>query len=50
MRGHRLGCNIYIYKPVDYEKFANATRQLGLFCLTVQIPKIGGNGEIERND
>ncbi len=42
---HRLGCNIYISKPVDYEKFANAIRQLGLFLLTAQIPKIGGNGE-----
>ena len=34
-----LGCNIYITKPVDYEKFANAIKQLGLFMYVMQIPE-----------
>jgi CheY-like chemotaxis protein len=38
-RCYDLGCNIFITKPVDYEHFANAVRQLGLFFLVVQIPE-----------
>lgn len=34
-----LGCNVYIIKPVDYEHFANAIQQLGLFLAVVQIPE-----------
>ena len=30
-RCYELGCNVYITKPVNYENFANAIRQLGLF-------------------
>jgi CheY-like chemotaxis protein len=26
-----LGCNVYIQKPVDYDKFADAIQRLGLF-------------------
>ena len=33
-----LGCNIYVTKPVNYENFANAIRQLGLFFSVIQIP------------
>ncbi len=33
-----LGANFYITKPVSYEGFANAIRQLGLFFTVVQIP------------
>lgn len=39
---HRLGCSSYIIKPVDYENFANAIRQLGLFLTVVTIPPIDG--------
>ncbi len=38
-RCYDLGCNIYITKPVDYERFANAIQQLGLFLAVVQIPE-----------
>jgi CheY-like chemotaxis protein len=41
-RCHELGCNNYIVKPVDYEKFADAIRQLGLFISLVQVPEIDG--------
>lgn len=33
-----LGCNVYITKPVDYEAFAAAIRQLGLFLSVIQVP------------
>jgi hypothetical protein len=33
-----LGCNVYITKPVNYENFANAIRQLGLFLSVIQVP------------
>lgn len=41
-RCHQLGCSNYIVKPVDYEKFADAIRKLGLFISLVQVPKLGG--------
>jgi CheY-like chemotaxis protein len=31
-RCYDLGCNVYVTKPVNYENFAEAIRQLGLFC------------------
>jgi CheY-like chemotaxis protein len=41
-RCHYLGCNTYITKPVDYDRFVEAIRQLGLFLLVVEVPKIDG--------
>ena len=38
-RCYALGCNVYITKPVNYDNFANAIRQLGLFLLVMQIPE-----------
>lgn len=40
-RCYELGANVYITKPVDYEGFANAIRQLGLFFSVMQIPEVG---------
>ncbi|MFC5066577.1 response regulator [Flaviflagellibacter deserti] len=37
-RCYDLGCNVYITKPVDYETFAQAIRQLGLFLSVIQVP------------
>ena len=37
-RCYALGCNVYITKPVNYESFANAIRQLGLFFSVIQVP------------
>lgn len=37
-RCYDLGANVYITKPVDYEAFANAIRQLGLFFSVMQVP------------
>ncbi|HYE43432.1 MAG TPA: response regulator [Caulobacteraceae bacterium] len=39
-RCYDLGCNVYITKPVDYENFAGAIRQLGLFLSVMQAPEL----------
>lgn len=39
-RCYDLGANVYITKPVDYESFAGAIRQLGLFLSVMQAPEI----------
>ncbi len=38
-RCYDLGCNVYITKPVEYEGFASAIRQLGLFLTVMQVPE-----------
>ena len=35
---YEMGCNVYITKPVNYESFATAIRQLGLFFSVIQVP------------
>lgn len=39
-RCHRLGCSVYIQKPVDYDKFAEAIRRLGLFVTLLLVPPV----------
>ena len=39
-RCHTLGCSHYITKPVDYDMFVKAIRQLGLFLLVIEVPTI----------
>ncbi len=39
---HDLGCSNYITKPVDYQGFVEAIRQLGLFLSVVQVPAVDG--------
>lgn len=41
-RCHALGCSNYIVKPVDYEKFSEAIKQLGLFVSLIQVPALKG--------
>ena len=38
-RCYDLGCNVYITKPVNYESFAEAIKQLGLFLSVIQVPE-----------
>ena len=38
-RCYDLGCNVYITKPVNYQDFAAAIRQLGLFLNVMQMPE-----------
>ena len=35
IRGYRLGANSYIRKPVDFDQFVEAVRQLGLYWLVL---------------
>jgi CheY-like chemotaxis protein len=37
-RCYDLGCSVYITKPVEYDRFVEAIRQLGLFLQVVQVP------------
>ena len=39
-RCYDLGANVYITKPVNYENFADAIRQLGLFLSVIQVPDL----------
>lgn len=39
-RCYELGCSVYIQKPVDYERFAEAIRRLGLFVTLVLLPEV----------
>jgi CheY-like chemotaxis protein len=41
-RCYDLGANVYITKPVNYENFADAIRQLGLFLSVIQVPDLEG--------
>ena len=38
-RCYELGCNVYVTKPVEYDQFCEAIRQLGLFLAVVKIPE-----------
>ncbi|MGB0087672.1 MAG: response regulator [Rhodomicrobiaceae bacterium] len=38
-RCYELGCSVYVTKPVEYEQFANAIRQLGLFFQVIEVPE-----------
>jgi CheY-like chemotaxis protein len=38
LNGYSLGCNSYVRKPVDFERFSEAVRQLGLYWLLLNEP------------
>ncbi len=38
-RCYDLGANVYITKPVDYDQFSHAIRQLGLFLSVIKVPE-----------
>ncbi|PPQ38506.1 Response regulator receiver domain-containing protein [Rhodoblastus acidophilus] len=37
---YERGANVYITKPLNYDNFANAIRQLGLFLSVIQVPDL----------
>jgi two-component system response regulator len=38
IQGYRLGANAYVQKPIDFNEFAEAIKQLGLFWLILNKP------------
>ncbi|AWM39443.1 Response regulator rcp1 [Gemmata obscuriglobus] len=38
-RCYELGCSCYVTKPVEYDRFVEAVRRLGLFLAIVQVPR-----------
>lgn len=38
-RCYELGCNVYVTKPVEYDKFSAAIQSLGLFLTIVKVPE-----------
>jgi CheY-like chemotaxis protein len=38
-RCYKLGCSVYITRPVDYQAFVDAINRLGLFLQVVRIPE-----------
>ncbi|HTV92403.1 MAG TPA: response regulator [Verrucomicrobiae bacterium] len=46
IEGYRLGVNSYVRKPVDFNEFVEAVRQVGLYWLVLNEPppSAGGGG------
>jgi two-component system response regulator len=46
VQGYRLGVNSYVRKPVDFNEFVEAVRQVGLYWLVLNEPPptAGGGG------
>jgi len=45
LEGYSSGCNSYMRKPVDFNEFAEAVRQLGLYWLVLNVgPPPTGRG------
>ncbi len=37
-RCYEFGCSVYITKPVEYDRFVEAVKRLGLFLQIVTVP------------
>ncbi len=37
---YELGCNCYVTKPIEFDHFTAALKQLGLFLLIMQVPTV----------
>jgi CheY-like chemotaxis protein len=44
LKGYEIGANSYVRKPVEFNQFANAVQQLGLYWLILNEPVPTKNG------
>jgi two-component system, response regulator len=44
IQGYKLGANSYVRKPIDFNQFMEAIRQLGLYWLVLNEPPPSGGG------
>ena len=40
INGYKMGCNSYVRKPVEFEEFSKAIRELGLYWLLLNEPPV----------
>ena len=50
LRGYEIGANSYVRKPVEFNQFADAVRQLGLYWLLLNEPAPLKIGKSSRNE
>ena len=49
VRGYELGANSYLQKPMDFEKFRETVRQLGIYWMTMnEPPPLSAFGDVVR--
>jgi len=49
VRSYQLGANAYIVKPVGFEQFSDAIRQLGIFWAVLNEPPPDGAGDASQS-
>jgi two-component system, response regulator len=40
VNGYKYGCNSYVRKPVEFEQFVKAVKELGLYWLLLNEPPV----------
>jgi CheY-like chemotaxis protein len=44
-RCYELGCNLYVFKPVQYERFTETMQRLGMFLVIIKTPAKDSRGD-----
>ena len=39
-RCHKLGCSVYVIKPVEYDTFVDTVKKIGSFLDVIEVPVI----------
>jgi len=48
VESYKLGVNAYVVKPVDFQQFVDAVKQLGAFWAVVNEPPPGSAGRTKK--